>query len=66
MEGYIDLLFREGKRLVVVDYKTDAKPNARLYAAQLGAYANALEAITGQKVAEKLLFFLATGEVVAV
>ena len=66
MEGYIDLLFREGKKLVVVDYKTDANPDARLYAAQLAAYANALHAITGLQVAERLLFFLATGELVAV
>ena len=66
MEGYIDLMFREGERLVVVDYKTDAKPDASLYAAQLAAYANALQAITGQHVAEKLLFFLATGQLVAV
>jgi ATP-dependent exoDNAse (exonuclease V) beta subunit len=66
MEGYIDLLFREGERLVVVDYKTDAKPEPKLYAAQLTAYADALKAITGKPVAEKLLFFLVSGEVVAV
>ena len=66
MEGYIDLLFREGERLVVVDYKTDAKPEPKLYAAQLAAYADALAAITGKRVAEKLLFFLTSGELVKV
>ena len=66
MEGYIDLLFREGEGLVVVDYKTDAKPDPKLYAAQLAAYADALKAITGQRVAEKLLFFLGSGDVVTV
>jgi ATP-dependent exoDNAse (exonuclease V) beta subunit len=66
MEGYIDLLFREGDRLVIVDYKTDAKPEPKLYTAQLAAYADALQAITGLRVAEKLLFFLSSGKVVAV
>jgi len=66
MEGYIDLLFREGERLVVVDYKTDAKPDPKLYAAQLAAYADALKAITGRRVAEKLLLFLGSGELVSV
>jgi ATP-dependent helicase/nuclease subunit A len=66
MEGCVDLLFKEGKRLVVVDYKTDSKPDPALYTAQLAAYAKALQAITGLPIAEKLLFFLATGEVMAV
>ncbi|MCX6907676.1 MAG: PD-(D/E)XK nuclease family protein, partial [Verrucomicrobia bacterium] len=66
MEGYIDLLFREGERLVVVDFKTDAKPDPKLYAAQLTAYADALNAITGKEVVERLLFFLASGKLVAV
>ena len=66
MEGYMDLLFREGGQIVIVDYKTDARPDPKLYAAQLTAYARAVEAITGKRVAEKLLFFLSAGEVVAV
>ncbi|MBI5394092.1 MAG: PD-(D/E)XK nuclease family protein, partial [Verrucomicrobia bacterium] len=63
MEGYLDVLFREGDRLVIVDYKTDAKPEPKLYAEQLAAYARAVEAVTGLKVAERLLFFLSTGAV---
>lgn len=66
MEGYIDLLFREGERLVVVDYKTDAEPDPKLYHAQLGAYAGALKATTGRRVAERLLLFLGSGELVTV
>jgi ATP-dependent exoDNAse (exonuclease V) beta subunit len=52
--------------LVIVDNKTDAKPEPKLYTAQLAAYADALQAITGLRVAEKLLFFLSSGKVVAV
>jgi ATP-dependent exoDNAse (exonuclease V) beta subunit len=63
LEGYIDLLFREGDGLVIVDYKTDAKPDARLYQGQLAAYAAAVEAITGRRVVEKMLFFLSAGSV---
>lgn len=63
MEGYIDLLFCEDAKLVIVDYKTDKKPNARLYADQLTAYAAAVEAVTGMRVSEKLLFFLSAGVV---
>ncbi len=63
MEGCLDVLFREGDRLVIVDYKTDAQPEPKLYAEQLAAYARAVEAVMGMKVAERLLFFLATGAV---
>ena len=66
MEGYIDLLFREGDRLIVVDYKTDVKSDPELYASQLASYADALKAISGKHVAEKLLFFLSSGKVVPV
>lgn len=66
MEGYLDVLFREGDRWVIVDYKTDAKPEPKLYAEQLAAYGRAVEAVTGMKVAERLLFFLATGAVAKV
>ncbi len=63
MEGKIDLLFREGKRWVLVDYKTDATPAPEKYRPQMQAYAEALEMTAGVKVAETLLFFLATGTV---
>ena len=66
MEGKIDLLFREGDRWVLVDFKTDARPAADPYRAQMQAYAAALQQVAGITVAEMLLFFVATGTVVQV
>jgi len=64
MEGKIDLLFREGDQWVLVDYKTDAQPDAERYQKQMQAYVDALRRVAGIAVAEQLLFFLATGELV--
>jgi ATP-dependent exoDNAse (exonuclease V) beta subunit len=64
MEGKIDLLFREGKRWVLVDYKTDAVIDATAHATQLRAYRDALNKTAGIQVEELLVFFLRTGEVV--
>jgi ATP-dependent helicase/nuclease subunit A len=66
MEGKIDLLFCENGRWVLADYKTDARPDPGRYREQLRAYARALEQIAGVTVSERLLFFLASGEVAAV
>ena len=63
MEGKIDLLFREEGKWVLVDYKTDARVEAERYVAQIHAYESALKQVAGITVAEKLLFFLATGTV---
>jgi ATP-dependent exoDNAse (exonuclease V) beta subunit len=62
MDGKIDLLFREGRRWVLVDYKTDVRPEPELYRAQLQAYADALKEIAGIEVADLVLFFVATGQ----
>jgi ATP-dependent exoDNAse (exonuclease V) beta subunit len=64
MEGKIDLLFREGARWTLVDYKTDTRPAPAKYAAQLAAYRDALQRTAGVAVAETLLYFVATNEVV--
>ena len=66
MEGKVDLLFREGRRWVLVDYKTDARVEPERYVEQLRAYEAALKQIAGITVAEKLLFFLSSGTVKAV
>ena len=66
MEGKIDLLFREGGRWVLVDYKTDAQPEPSRYRAQMQAYTAALRQVAGIAVAEVLLFFVATGTVAEV
>ena len=65
MEGKIDLLFREGDRWVLVDYKTDAQSDAERYRTQMQAYVTALRQVAGIDVAEQWLFFLKTGEMVS-
>ena len=62
MDGKIDLLFREGKRWTLVDYKTDRQPDAERYRQQLRAYADALKQVAGIEVGDLVVFFLATGQ----
>jgi ATP-dependent exoDNAse (exonuclease V) beta subunit len=66
MDGKIDLLFREGKKWTIVDYKTDVRPDAERYRQQLRAYADALKEVAGIEVSELALLFVATGEQVNV
>jgi ATP-dependent exoDNAse (exonuclease V) beta subunit len=63
MEGKIDLLFREKDQWVLVDYKTDARVEIEKYAEQLRAYEVALKQVAGIDLAQKLLFFLASGTI---
>ena len=70
-EGFVDLLFADGDRLVVVDYKTDAVPTdvavadaLERYAPQGAAYAVAVEAATGMPVGEVHFLFLRGDEAV--
>jgi ATP-dependent helicase/nuclease subunit A len=71
LRGAIDLLFREARGWVLVDYKTDrltGTGRAALvdkYAPQVRLYARAWEACTGEPVAEKGLYFVRTGEYVS-
>ena len=64
LHGFIDLLFEEDEGLVVVDYKTDAiageeAPEAvQRYRLQGGAYAHALQELTGKPVAEVVFLYL--------
>jgi ATP-dependent helicase/nuclease subunit A len=66
----IDLLFREGKGWVIVDYKTEAVPpaeveeRARGYRDQLDGYAGVWERVTGEKVVERGIFFTTPGRYV--
>ncbi|MBY0524625.1 MAG: UvrD-helicase domain-containing protein [Gemmataceae bacterium] len=61
--GVIDLVFREGDGWVLVDWKTDVVPAARLaewvayYRPQVLAYAAAWQELTGQPVCEVVLYF---------
>jgi hypothetical protein len=62
LEGFCDLLYRAPDGWVVVDYKTDRGGDEeslrRQYELQAGAYAVAVEQITGERVA-RALFVLA-------
>ncbi|MEQ4209652.1 UvrD-helicase domain-containing protein [Actinopolymorpha sp. B9G3] len=64
LEGFVDLIYRSDRGLVIVDYKTDAVPlgaiNARvaLYRPQMAAYVRCVEAATGQDVEYAVLVFL--------
>jgi ATP-dependent helicase/nuclease subunit A len=65
IQGIIDVLFREGDKLVLIDYKTDrASRKEELiekYALQLRLYAEAVGAIYKQPVAEKYIYALTGG-----
>lgn len=65
LEGFIDLVYRDDDgALVVVDYKTDAVPDAaidvraRVYLPQMAAYCAAVERATGQRVDRAELIFV--------
>ena len=64
LHGFIDLLFEEDDSLVVVDYKTDSiSPGqtataVQRYRLQGGAYAHAIQEVTGKKVKEVVFLYL--------
>jgi ATP-dependent helicase/nuclease subunit A len=71
VEGFVDLLFREGDDLVVVDYKTDdvvddagVERAVVRYRPQAAVYALALEHTTGRRVRECIFVFTRRGAVV--
>ncbi|MEO5838263.1 MAG: UvrD-helicase domain-containing protein [Acidimicrobiales bacterium] len=71
VEGFVDLLFRDGDDLVVVDYKTDnVADDAAIeralvrYRPQAAAYALALEHTTGRQVRECIFVFTRRGNVI--
>ena len=56
LEGVVDLAFREGGEWVIVDFKTDARPDSHpQYAAQLQLYCRAITAATGLRTRAALL-----------
>ena len=64
LHGFIDLLFEEEEGLVVVDYKTDSiaveetREAVQRYRLQGGAYAHALQELTGRPVTEVVFLYL--------
>jgi ATP-dependent helicase/nuclease subunit A len=71
VRGVVDLAFREGGRWVIADWKTDAAAAARRdalverYRAQVALYGGIWARISGEPVAERGLFFVASGDYVA-
>ena len=67
IRGFIDLVFEEGGKLVVVDFKTDnvaageAEDKASFYENQGAAYVLGLEAATGLEAGELVFSFLRPG-----
>ena len=70
VQGIADCVFREGDRLILVDYKTDqvktAEELTRRYRSQMLFYKQALETLLGLPVTEMLLYSFALGEAVKV
>lgn len=61
LAGVVDLAFEEEDGWVVVDYKTDVKPDLDAYERQVRAYARMLERATGKRVKEGYLCVLSDG-----
>ena len=67
LQGVVDCWLEEEDGITVIDYKTDRvtkytqEARAAEYAPQLGAYAWALEQITGKNVKAAYVYFFATG-----
>ena len=67
LQGVIDCMITERGEVTVIDYKTDRvrgealRERARSYEKQLGAYAYAVERMTGLPVRECVLYFLHAG-----
>ena len=67
LEGVIDLVFKDGDRWVVADYKTDSGDDPDFvervgqYRAQVDLYAECWEQLTGEEVGERVLLLTAQG-----
>lgn len=67
LEGVIDLVFKDGNRWVVADYKTDSGDDpdfaerAHRYRAQVDLYAECWEVLTGEEVGKRVLVYTAQG-----
>jgi ATP-dependent exoDNAse (exonuclease V) beta subunit len=67
VEGFADLVIREGDSLVVFDYKTNLQLDEvkmAKYAQQLGAYSQIIQRATSQPVAERFLIHVLPEKVV--
>ena len=57
MQGVIDCVIREGSKYTVIDFKTDAVPDAQKYVKQLEYYAEAVKKVFAC-VPEKIVYFI--------
>ena len=68
IQGIIDVYFKEGDEIVVLDYKTDRVGSkeelVKRYKTQLDYYGDALEKLTGMKVKEKIIYSFALEQVI--
>ena len=58
LQGVVDCCIEEKGLLTVIDFKTDAAVEPERYAAQVEAYAMAMERVTGKPVAGAVLWYL--------
>ncbi len=71
LQGVIDCFFVESGKLIVLDFKTDsispegAPARAEHYRVQLETYAHAAQRMTGLEVGEKLVYFFAIDQALA-
>ncbi|HWF08410.1 MAG TPA: UvrD-helicase domain-containing protein [Bryobacteraceae bacterium] len=66
VRGTVDLWFREGGEITLVDYKTDAVVRAEGYGPQLALYALAIERAVGKRPSHAWLHFLRADALVEV
>lgn len=72
VQGIIDAFFYQGEDIVLVDYKTDfvkrgqEEELAKKYAVQLSYYAEAIERLTGHRVAERIIYSFSLGKEIQV
>ena len=67
IQGIIDVLFRDARGTVLIDYKTDRTDEETLrqkYRLQIDLYVRAVEAILNRTVDEKYIFMLSTGNLI--
>lgn len=61
IQGVIDLYFKDVSGLVVVDYKSGYPQEGSTHGDQLRVYARALEAIRGERVTERYVYYFEAG-----
>ncbi|MDR0445665.1 MAG: PD-(D/E)XK nuclease family protein, partial [Oscillospiraceae bacterium] len=73
LQGIVDLAFREGDKIIVVDFKTDRlrsdaalREKTALYTPQVRAYMSAMERVTGLAAREGVIYFFDGGAAVPV